>query len=180
MSQQDRSIGPPHVTDVIGAAGLANYDWCKQEHLDRGSAVHQACEYLVEGSLDWSSLEGDPSVVLRLRQFQRFLDEVKPIIISTEQSVTHLTYGYQGTYDLLCYINDEETVVDYKGTLESPSHGVQLAAYAMAITPARPLARANLYLHDDRYKMVQRKDRGDWPVFVAALTIQKWRKRHNV
>lgn len=166
--------GRPHVTDIMRDAGLVTIDWFTEEARDRGTAVHLATRYLDEGDLDRSSL--DASVAPRLEQYERFLAEVKPTIVDIERTVEHDTLGYVGTLDRTLTIAGRVGVLDIKGTLESPWHGVQLAAYAACV--GGPLARWNLYLHDTRYKLVERRERTDWEVFKAAITIASWRNLH--
>ena len=68
------------VTEVIRLAGLIDTAWLMDEARDRGSAVHMAAHYLDENDLEWSSVPD--SVILRLRQYQRWKDEMRPEILS--------------------------------------------------------------------------------------------------
>lgn len=163
----------PHVTAILRDAGLVDTTWMTEEHRDRGTAVHLAARFVDEGDLDRESL--DPTVAPRLAQYERFLLEVRPQILAIEMPVVHELYRYQGTLDRIVRINGREGVLDIKGTTASDWHGVQLAAYAEAVTPARPLARWNLYLKDDAYRLVPRTNRHDWGAFKAALSLVNWR-----
>lgn len=177
---RDRKPGEfPHVTDVLARAGLVNTDWFKEYDLSRGSALHKATEYLDEGTLDWSTV--DPIILGRLRQYQRFKDEVRPAIGPIEKHVEHHAYHYQGTLDRLVSINDRLGVLDIKGPSMSPWQGVQVAAYAAACpVDGVRLARWTLHLSDENYRLVEHKDRNDFEVFKAALTLCAFKEKHGL
>lgn len=166
----------PHVTEILRDAGLVSTEWMTEEDRDRGTAVHLAIKFLLEGTLDRSSL--DPTVAPRLAQFERFMVNVRPVIHAVEERVTHPLYRYQGTLDLRVTIKGRRGVVDVKGTTPSEFHGPQLAAYlgASEFAQERRPCRHNLYLHDDRYQLVERKNRFDWPAFLAANSLKQWRE----
>jgi len=161
-----------HVTTVLAEAGLIDTAWFTEHAREKGSAVHLATQFLDEGDLNWSTVE--PDVLARVRQYQKFLDEVKPEILAVEESVRNEALQYQGQLDRRVRINGREGIIDIKGPCESAWNGAQLAAYASCFL--RPLARWNLYLHDDRYRLIERKDRKDWELFKAALVIAAWRR----
>jgi hypothetical protein len=165
----------PHVTEILRDAGLVSTEWMTDEDRDRGTAVHLAIKYLLEGTLDRSSL--DPTVAPRLAQFERFMVEVKPVVHAVEERVFHPLYLYQGTLDLRVTINGRRGVVDVKGTTPSEFHGPQLAAYleASGFAYERSPRRHNLYLHPDRYRLIERANAYDWKAFLAALSLKNWR-----
>lgn len=164
--------GWPRVTEVLRDAGLVSTEWFTEEARDRGTAVHAACHYLLDGDLDRGSL--DPTVAPRLAQFERFLADAQPKIHASELEVWHEVYRYLGHLDIDLTLNGRRGVLDIKGPTESDWHGVQLAAYAA--TYAVPMARWSLYLTDDRYVLKERRNREDWNCFKAALTLVNWRK----
>lgn len=166
------AVGMPRVTEILRDAGLVSTEWFTDEARDRGTAVHAACQYLVEGDLDRDSL--DPSVAPRLAQFERFLADAEPRIHAAEVRVYHPIYRYVGHLDLDLTLNGRRGILDIKGVSESEFHGPQLAAYAA--TYREPMARWNLYLTDDRYILRERRNREDWECFKAALTLVNWRK----
>jgi hypothetical protein len=126
----------------------------------------------------------DPSIRGSVEAYERFLAEMEPKIIATEEPVEHDAYRYCGTLDrrVLLYptrdavcVNWRIGVLDIKRGGPAPWHAIQLSAYARCF--AGPHARWNLYLGDDgRYRLVERKGRNDWNVFKAALTLYHWRE----
>jgi hypothetical protein len=164
----------PHVTDILAKAGLIDVTFFTAAARDIGTAVHAATHYLDEGDLRWESV--DPVVLPRLRSYQRFLDEVKPVVLSVEEVVLHEAYRYQGRLDRRMQINGREAVVDIKGPSRAPWQAIQVAAYAG--TFARPMARYTLHLDDEKYQLIEHRGRRDFDVFKAALTIAAWRSEH--
>jgi len=168
--------GYPRVTDILRRAGLVNADWYTEEARERGSAVHIAAHFLDQHDLDWASV--DPSVVPRLRQYQKFLDEVKPEILAIEEEVTNEALQYQGRLDRRYRIDSQEWIVDFKGPGQAPWQAIQTALYAG--TFPRPMRRAALHLSDERYQFVEHKDRKDWETAKAAISIASWKEAHGV
>lgn len=166
--------GFPRVTEILHRAGLVDTTWFTEEGRWRGSALHMAAQLLDEHDLDWPSVPHD--VLLRLRQYQTFIDEVKPEILSIEETVTNEALRYVGHLDRRVKINGRESILDIKGPSEAAWNGVQLAAYSACFP--RPLLRYNLYLSDDRYRLIEQKDRTDFEVFKAALTLAAWKEQH--
>lgn len=165
----------PHVTAILRIAGLVDASWFTDEGRDRGSALHAAAHFLDEGDLDWDTV--DASVVPRLIQYQRFVDQLCPEILSIEESVINEALRYCGTLDRRIRIKNREGILDIKSPFRAPWQGVQVAMYAACFD--RPLARWTLHLSDERYQLIEHKSRQDWAVAKAALTIAAWKERNG-
>ena len=174
--RQPRTEGPPHVTDILARAGLVDTQWFKDFDLERGSAVHAATHYLDEGDIDWPTV--DPVVLPRVRQYQHFLDEVKPQILSIEEAVVNEALRYQGRLDRRVVINGREGVLDIKGPSRAAWQALQVAMYAACFP--RPLARWTLHLSDDSYRLIEHRGRHDWEVAKAAITLAAWREANGI
>jgi len=163
----------PHVTAILARAGLMGNgtSFFRDFDLERGSAVHQACEYLDHNDLDWSTV--DPIILGRVRSYQIFKDEVRPRIFSIEEQVVNETYQYCGTLDRRVEINGRQGVLDLKGPSRAPWQAIQLAMYANCFD--LPLARWTLHLGDTEYRLIEHVGRNDWNVARAAITIAAWR-----
>jgi hypothetical protein len=165
----------PHVTAILKAAGLIDLEWVGDYVRDLGTAVHAATEYLDQGDLDWTTV---PAAALpRVRQYQKFRDELKPEILAIEIHVVNETLRYQGRYDRLCRINGREGILDIKGPMQAPWQALQLVLYAATL--GRPLARWTLHLSDDRYQLIEHNGRSDWAAARAAITLAAWRIAHG-
>jgi len=168
-------IDLPHVTSILSAAGLVDTTWYTDYARERGSALHLAMQYLDEGDLDWRTVP--PDVLPRLRQYQIFRDEMKPEILSIEEAVENEALRYCGRLDRRIKIAGREGILDMKSPSRCAWHPLQLAMYAACFP--RPLARWNLYLYDERYQLIEHKDRSDWEVCKAILTLYAWRQRNG-
>lgn len=176
------------VSQILALAGLTDMTWVTEEALKRGSYVHTCIEYHVQGDLDESKL--DPKLLGYVNAWKAFEREsgfrVRQIdgVWQSEIRRHHPIYKYAGTVD---HLGDIVTpnylprylVVDVKSGEPSDWHGVQLAGYAMLsdfpATSKRP-ERANLYVRPDgSYRFVERKDRNDFEIFKAAITIAQTR-----
>lgn len=166
----------PHVTEVLSRAGLIETEWFRSFDLARGSALHAATHYLDEGDLDWKTV--DPVISGRLRSYQQFLSDLRPENLLVEERVHHPLYRYQGRLDRLVCIGGRHGVLDLKGPSKAAWQGLQLAAYAACF--GVPLARWSLHLSDERYLLVEHRERTDWGVFTAALSVVSWRKKHGL
>lgn len=171
------------VSSIIAAAGLSDMTWVNEEALKRGSYVHEAIQFHVEGQLDEATL--DPKLLGYVNAWKAFEREsgfsVRRVngIWQSEIRKAHPIYQYAGTMDHLGDIKNRFFVLDVKSGDPADWHAVQLAGYAMLLDfPAgspRP-ERANLYVRPDgSYRFVERRDRNDFEVFKAALTIARTR-----
>lgn len=167
----------PHVTDAIKSAGLIDTTFMTDFDRDRGTVVHECCRLIIEGDLDRSSV--DPAAAGRVAQFERFMVEVQPVIISAEKPVVSSLNRYQGRLDLLASINGVRAVIDIKGPTRAPWHGLQTAGYARADGIEAAL-RFSLHLSDERYVLVRHADRDDWPTFLACLSLHNFKLRHRL
>lgn len=165
----------PRVTHILASAGLVETQWFKDYDLERGSALHAAAHYLDDGDLDWSTV--DPVVLPRLRQYQKFLDEVRPEILAIEEEVVNEALQYVGHLDRRVRINGQEGILDLKGPSRAPWQALQLSLYAGCFT--RPMKRWALHLSDDHYNLIEHKDRRDWEAAKACLTLVAWKERNG-
>jgi hypothetical protein len=182
----------PSVSEVLRVAGLIDMDWVSEEAMKRGSFVHQTIEFYLQRDLDEAGL--DPKLAAYLAAWKaaeremciRVLRNEKDAAM-VEQRVFHPIYKYAGTLDVLAMLVDRKVVIDIKTGAPSPWHRIQLAGYAMTFTDEM-VGRVNLYLsveskfdgqkeiYTGKYKFVEHRDRNDFNVWKAALTIAQERK----
>jgi hypothetical protein len=172
----------PSVTQIITAAGLRGDFKVSAEVMayagERGKAVHMACELHDHGELDEDSVH--PAVAGYLAAYRKFLAECDCTIVSIESAGFSETHNYCGTPDRLCEINGAKAVIDLKSGIKLAATGVQLAAYANMV--GWPLAaRYGLHLSaEGRYQLIPYTNPRDWPTFLAALTIHRWRQENGL
>lgn len=103
---------------------------------ERGTSIHNACERLLKGDTinlqDEFKSNSDKKCVAA---FVNWVHETQPVIkdqADIEKTLAS-SYGFAGTLDIFCYINDEPWIVDIKtsaGIYEA--HKLQQAAYQQA------------------------------------------------
>lgn len=101
---------------------------------DRGTLIHDACERLLKGE-EISLIEEfkDKKDKKILVGFVNWCSEFQPGIISIEETVAS-KYGYAGTLDLFCNINNEPWIIDFKTSAGIyVSHHIQISMYRQAV-----------------------------------------------
>lgn len=180
------------VTQVFQMIGLVNYDGIQQEVLERksrlGVAVHKAVEFLTENALDWDTVDDQamPYVVAA----EAWMKQMQFVSIERETQGLHalngMQYGYQ--YDhrgrMTFRGRMREVILDLKTCVkESPTWGLQTAAYALA-APRLPAGqrylRAVLQMKPDGgMKTFYYEDAQDENAFQYMLYCAIWKQNHN-
>src|SRR5579862_9265693 len=110
----------PSVTQVIGAVHPRNYE-CADWYLERGRKMHKAIHFLIQGVLDWSSV--DEAIAGRLQAYQKFMTEYEGRAIQTETSMYSETYLFAGTTDAIITSQKKasllDVLTDFKSSLEA-------------------------------------------------------------
>ena len=164
----------PSVTTIIKDCGLIDTTWFTEGATTRGTYVHQATELLDRDDLDEASL--DPVLIPYVDAYRRFKQETGFVIDDIEKRVHNATYGYAGTLDRTgTFIGDKtKSIIDIKTGQPAKWHGVQLAAYALCYQ--EPHNRYGVYLSNTgSYRLERYKNRQDTQVFLACLTVYKFR-----
>ena len=181
----------PHVTGVTDS--LCSYAGVPEEVLRKkaeiGTAVHYATELDDEGDLDDASLPEE----LRgyVEAWRRFKRETGWETKMSELRVHSVTYGYAGCLDCIGFFERlkgikplDPILLDKKTTYDIiPSVGPQTAAYEKAyneMNGTKVRRRFAVQLKPDgTYNLHDCKDASDWSVFLSALTLQNWKRRHK-
>lgn len=191
--------------------GIAYYKWLADKGWDeaeaiknaaagRGSKVHQAIESIFKGEevrIDSKFVnpqtEQEEELTLEevdaILSFIDWYNEVKPKVICYEINVFSDKYNYAGTIDLVCEINGELWVIDFKTSQYIwPSHKIQVSSYAKIIetgehdiaaipTPDVPyykkpklgILQLGYRLNKRKFKFTELEDKFD--LFLAAQKI---------
>ena len=167
---------------------LANKGWDEAEALkasaaDRGSKIHQAIEFLLDGNIVkmascFNNYDKGVEEELTTQEYEAVMSFVawfeatKPEIINKEFNVFSLDDTYAGTVDLACRIGNDEWIIDFKtGQNIWPSYELQLSAYAHAIMGNFRLGilQIGYQRNKNRYKFTEVQDKFD--LFLAARKI---------
>ena len=166
------------VTEALEAAGLVDTKWFTDFGRRRGSAVHKASQYLIEGSLDLNSI--DPKIQGYLNAYQAFASDTGFKPLETERRVWSPTRRFAGTLDLLGNLDNRFAILDTKTGKLMAVTGIQLTGYADAYQEETQLIVSKLIglkLNiDGTYKM--RQYIVDFSTWRAVLQVAWW-KREN-
>lgn len=188
-----RRVEAPSTTGILRRVGLINLSHVNPERLararDRGRRVHQAAQYLTEGTLDWSSVAvGDRGYV---DAYARFLTDSKARILRQEVRLADPLQVVCGTTDALGWWDGAPAIFDLKtGDPELVAARYQLASYERMLRilasqapkewiefdpRSTPIARVSVGVRaDGTYKpQVYDKAARDASRWQAAVTIYR-------
>lgn len=172
---------------------LASKGWDEAEAIksaagDKGSKVHYAVADLISGkevSIDskYKNNSNDKDEELTLEEyscimsFAQWCADTKPIFLKHEFNV--FGDGYAGTVDLLCEIDKQKYLIDFK-TSQSiwPSHELQVSAYKKAgrfDDVKLAILQLGYKLNKKKYKFTEVDDQ--FSLFLAAMEI--WKKEQS-
>ena len=173
------------VTSLLGDAGLIDFSMIPEHmrghYMDRGSKVHRATELFDEDDLDYDAL--DPILKKYMDGYKKFCIDFRERyhIVKSEVIVRHPVQRYAGTFDRLCTIDGELSILDIKTGGLQPWTTLQLQAYLMAHESEggqKVKARYALQLtKEGTYKLQKYTDAGDAAVWLAVVTLARWKGR---
>jgi hypothetical protein len=174
------------VTTALKMAGIIDYSMIPQDVLQkasrRGTAVHNAIHFYLDGDLDESTV---PDVHRGyLDAAKRFLEESQFTPMRVECRNYHQTHRYAGTYDLDGILAGKDlATVDWKTGIVMPGHAFQLAAYNALERNPRERRRLAVQLRADSTYRVhefpspeyrEHTYTHDISIFLAALQCARW------
>lgn len=168
----------PSVSVVMAPLSKAKYFQINNQTLEKaankGTAVHNAIENWIKFEIEDIS----PEHIGYFEAFRKWWDKFNPTVVGSEVRICHLLMRYGGTADLIAYIDNELTLIDYKSTytISDMTCGVQLEAYAQALKNMDIQIQRKKILHlkkDGRFGVYEYpiNDANRWRVFGALKTI---------
>lgn len=168
---------------------LANHGWDEAESLkqaagDKGSKVHNAIVDLIDGktvkmtdSYYNETLDAQEELSLEeyeaLMSFADWWKEAKPTVLAQDYIVWNQEKGYAGTVDLLCGIDGENWLIDFKTSQYIwPSHELQISAYKHADTneiDKLAILQLGFRRNKRKWKLTEIEDKFD--LFLAAKKV---------
>ena len=169
----------PSVTQVIREMGLLGDFVPEQFYLDRGTAVHLACEYLDRNCLDWDSV--DELIKPRVEAYQKFKEDYKFIPTMIEEPVHSHALNVACTPDRVGCLGVLSSVIELKNGGRQKWHRLQLSIQEICIieeTYPGPMTRYSLELKaDGTYKLHRYKeDELDRKAAESLVTLYHWIK----
>lgn len=165
------------VNEILQALGIINARWFTPESRERGSAVHLACEYLLQGRLDWATV--DESIKGYVDAAAKFVTDAGIVIghpdNRIECPVYHPQLHYAGMPDFSGKAFGDECVIDHKTGLVGQA-GLATAAYEMALRaedgsrmPRRRFAVQ--YKNNGKYKLTPLTDSRDYVLWQSCVMV---------
>jgi len=152
--------------------------------MERGTLIHKACELLILGVLDWTTV--DNSIRPEVTTFAAWWGSAnfKPLIV--EGVVGSKQYQFAGRLDLFGVWKTGLALIDFKTGNEYPAYRFQTAGLEIALKEMidgpfpdyakPPIQRYCLYLKGDKARPVRHEDPRDRSRFLAALTCSHTRR----
>lgn len=160
----------PSVSAIMEPLSRAKYSGISERTLgraaDKGTAVHNCIENWIKFGIE----DIPPEHMGYFQAFKDWWNEFRPVVVGSEIRVCHPLMRYGGTIDLVAYIADELTLVDYKSTyvISDMTCGVQLEAYAQAL--------GSMGVKVQRKKILHLKKDGCYDIReYPAADVQRWR-----
>jgi CRISPR/Cas system-associated exonuclease Cas4 (RecB family) len=175
------------VTEILRSEGFIDFSMVPAEIMERaqifGTALHKATELWDKNDLDITTLSAP--LIPYLEAWRKFIKDFN-ITIKPDEIERHLTskkLGFQGTPDRFTVINGKITIVDLKSSTSMyPATEIQTAAYQILVeenTGLKVSQRWGVQLTEKgTYKIEPYKDPTDRSVFLSALNIYNWKRRH--
>ena len=157
-----------------------NKQWYKPEHVLRGQYVHTITELLDEDNLDWSTL--DPALKPYADAYSQFLLDEKPEWSLTEEMVFNEQLWYAGRLDRAEVLRVDDCILDIKtgSAGRNVKHGMQTAAYHMALTDEKR-KRWVLYLRNTgKYSLFDYTDPDDYNVVKHGAWLFNWSRSKGI
>jgi hypothetical protein len=165
----------PNVTTILSDLHLVDHSHVPESARERGTAVHAAIHYWLEGDLDESSLTDE--IAPYFRAAIAFLEDSKAKIGGSEIRVYHPEARYAGTLDALGEFFGDPGIADWKSGALGETIGLQTAAYDLALG-GPPRRRFGVQLRDDgTYRLADLSKRPeaarDRARFLAAVDLHR-------
>ncbi len=180
----------PGVTKILSNAKMIDFSMVQPDILERalkfGTAVHKATELQDKENLDIENL--DISLMPYLEAWCKFKKDTGLTILSIEERVFSPRFRYAGTLDRRILLKRRHTVLDLKAGVDfHPASAVQLEAYKEAWNEGKPVKekikdRIIVQLCPDgtyKFPNYEYYQKTDFAVFLAALTLHNWRRKHG-
>jgi len=111
-------------------AALKQVPWTKRDEAAvRGTAVHELAERIAHGE----EVDVPDHLIDPVQGYVRWLDEWQPEVIWTERPVGNRQWWYAGTPDIVCRIDGQVWLLDWKSSRGVfGEYGIQIASYGHA------------------------------------------------
>lgn len=173
----------PSTTQVLLAEGFIDTTFMDEWGRDRGSMVHLAVRYLLEGRLDFNTV--DPRIAPYVDGAGKFVSDMGFIPKHIEKSFAHPIYRYGLTPDTLGTVRqfgDDLVLIDWKTGAPHPATVLQMASYLEGLR-ANGIEVKHIYIiylrEDGTYKPeLVKVTQHEVGIFLSALACMNWKNNH--
>lgn len=170
----------PSVSEILQSSGASDFSFVNPDVMERaqrfGTAFHRSAHLLEQGKLK----AYDPALEPWISNLKRWVEISHPRWLRMEQPIASSAFKFAGTPDRFGdFLEERNTVLDYKTGSYSPAHALQTAAYQILIEEYLKLKvkhRFTLYISDEKYNLVEHKDKNDKSIFLSMLQVYNWKK----
>ncbi len=161
----------PSVTQILDDCGLIYH--ASDEALERGHRVHEACALLLQGRLDWASV--DPRIFGWVSSARTLNFEAFGKIEEIETPRFHSALKVAGTPDLITELD----ILDFKTGAPAPWHKAQLGGYWYLAGQNRQLI--SVYLQEDGSlpKLISHTPTEAGRDFLTCYNFYQLRSKYN-
>lgn len=169
------------ITQVLELTGWVDKTWFTEESRIRGTAVHLACQFLNEGTLDKDSVS--PAILGYVEAYEKFLEDYKIELIKFEHRIVSTLYMFAGTLDIAARTKTGLAIIDIKTGEPGESAKLQTAAQGILAREqipgfdSEPFDRFALRLSKTgKYSLIQHDDVTDLKFFMDSLAAVQRRR----
>jgi hypothetical protein len=162
----------------------------------RGTTVHDTLERLLKEPVTPDRIKDEMAKISAemdgsgyLAGFLKFTRDISFELLRddqggllSERKVYHPDYGFAGKFDAAALVNGVPSIVDFKTGYSYRWHSAQTAAYCLGLWGTlEGFKRYTLILKcEGNYKLkLHEEDEEDLGVFLAAVTIAKWKRKNT-
>ena len=174
----------PSVSQILKETGFVNTEFFTEEGKIRGTETHKACWYYDEDDFSWDNV--DESLHGYVQAYINFKKEADFVPWFIEKKLYSKLYMFGCTPDRAGRLgNNPNAIVEIKTGVPGIWASLQTAAQKIVLEEAYPERgfhkRFSVQLKEDgKYKLLPYKDQSDKNIFLSALTLCHWRRKHGI
>ena len=179
----------PSITQALKCATYDEFDHVDPAVLRKKAAEGTGLAAMIEahenGTFDIEQC--DPNLLPDFDAFVEWKRVSGATVLCCEKIVASKRWGYAGRLDLFVSLPKiGDAMIDTKRTASPPKSGgpqtaAQWEAYkeTMGLPQDKKAERYLLHIKDGRARLVHQKDPDDLKVFLASLTVTRWREKNG-
>lgn len=166
------------VTQLLKKVGIIEPWFFSPGSAERGKEIHKFTEMIDRGSVLPHSVENGAHRGY-ISAYRRFLRDTSVKIRDIEKVVVHHPFRYAGTIDRIADL-EGPAIIDIKTGHMQDWHGIQLAAYKLALGEEN-VRLYGLYIKESGKYHLKEFNAGYYAeIFLTALGAYRWRNRRNI